>query len=107
MAPGIVLDPAEIIGEGEAFVACANGVPFFGYTLVAIGRELVITTAAGRSRCDLVKALATLAEVHGAGFDSIRFHTVRPGLVRKARQLGYAVAAVVDGTYIMRKQNVK
>lgn len=107
MAPGITLDPHEIIGEGESFIAYADGVPFFGYTLAVDGRELIITTAAGRSSFDLVRALAVLVETHGKGFDSIRFHTVRPGLVRKALRLGYQVAAVIDGTHIMRKQNVQ
>lgn len=104
---GVTIDPAEVIEHGTAFIAYENGVPFMGYTLEPDGDELVMTTAAGKSSFDLVRALAILTDVHGAGYRSIRFQTIRPGLVRKARKFGYRVVAHVADVYVMRKENGK
>lgn len=105
--PGQVLNIAEVLEHGTAFVACKGGVPFLGYTLEPNGREMVLTTAAGKSDIDLIHALSILLAAHGKEFDSIRFHTIRRGLVRRAMKYGYEVAAVVGGVHIMRKQNGK
>ena len=95
--------PEHIAARGLAFLVLEHDLPVFGYVLEPQGRELVITAAAGRSRTDLTRAVLVLAERQGQGFDAIRFHTVRPGLVRKARRLGYEGEQGGDGTYIMRK----
>lgn len=104
---GVTIDPAEVIAYGTGFIAYENGVPFLGYTLEPDGDELVMTTAAGTSSFDLVRALVILTEVHGAKYRSIRFQTIRRGLVRKASKFGYRVVAHVADVYVMRKENGK
>lgn len=103
---GVEPDHAGLVANGMAFVVCADGVPFMGYLLEAAGRELVMTAAAGapRSGFDLVHALSVMTEVHAKDFDSIRFHTIRPGFVRRALKYGYQIVKKVDGVFIMRKQ---
>lgn len=95
-----------IAQRGEAFIAFQGGRPLLGYVVEADGRELWVTSAAGNSESfDLTRALVVLAEAHGAAFDTIRFNTVRRGLVRKAARFGFvADGRDRDGSYIMRKR---
>ncbi|WP_299394634.1 hypothetical protein [Pelagibius sp.] len=80
------------------------GTVLLRYEQLDKGREMVIVAAAGYSRADLVALflprLETIARLYGCR--SVRFHTVRAGLVRKAQRRGYApvdivLRKVVDG----------
>lgn len=59
--------------------------------------ELVILAASGRDGTDLTEAMGPAFERIGAkhGCRTIRFHTMRPGLIKKARSLGYRVSEVI------------
>lgn len=61
------------------------------------GKEAVITAAAATIRgCDLTTILARTIELQVAGaVDHIAFHTLRPGLMKKATKLGWKVDCVV------------
>lgn len=73
------------------------------YILKANGPELWIVLGAGRADIDLTVVGLALIEAQGKQFDSIGFVTRRPGLVRKARKLGFAVVAQNAAVYTLRK----
>lgn len=59
--------------------------------------ELVIHAMAGRDGSDLSEAVAPrlLELARELSCRTVRFHTMRPGLVKKARQLGFHVSEIV------------
>lgn len=59
------------------------------------GAEGVIVSAVGRADFDLTESVLPAIEARFQGVDSIRLHTVRPGLCRKLARQGYAAAEIV------------
>lgn len=61
------------------------------------GREFVIVSCFSRTGDDFcAQALPQIeALALAAGCDSIRFHTMRPGLVKKAQTLGFRVSEII------------
>lgn len=91
------------IARGAAHVADAvnaSGKPgFLVYAVSNFGteKELVLLAAFGRDRADLTAEFGPELETLARSLScrSIRFHTMRPGLVKKAKALGYRVAEMV------------
>jgi hypothetical protein len=93
---------SRIAKTDYAFVIEVDGMQQFGFTLaVENGTECFITSAAGRSKLDLVEVGLKVIEgqARGLNLQSVGFRTCRKGLVKKAQKHGYEVAA-----YIMRKK---
>jgi hypothetical protein len=85
--------------SGQAFILEQDGAAIFGYTLEANGGAVFITSASGRSQCDLTETGLAVIEAQAAGFDTMGFKTTRRGLVKKAQRLGYEIES-----YTMRKK---
>lgn len=98
------LDLHAIAANGAAFVLLEEGAPVFGYTLEADGDDLLITAAAGQAEHDLTVIGLRVIERQAARFDAVTFETIRPGLVRKARRLGYEITRRTGKVYCMRKR---
>lgn len=91
------------IARGAAHVADAvnasGTVGFLVYAVSPFGaeKELVLVAAFGRDRSDLtaefMPEIDALARSLGCG--TVRFHTMRPGLVTKAKELGFRVSEMV------------
>lgn len=95
---------AMLVAHGRAFVIEENGRPVCAYLLERHGRECFITAAAGSAGVCLTDLLADVIEAQATGMASIAFQTRRPGLMRKARALGYRMAGRVENGVIMRKE---
>lgn len=100
---GGAADLQAIAANGAAFVLLEDGAPVFGYTLEAVGDDLLITAAAGKSTHDLTEIGFRTIEKQAAQFQAVTFDTIRPGLVRKARRLGYHIQERRGPVYHMRK----
>jgi hypothetical protein len=101
---GNLFDLGDLVEEGEAFkVIAPDGATVAAYVLAGIGSSLWITAAAGRAGFDLCAVLDGLVMNQGRAFDQIAFRTERPGLVRKARRLGYQIARREGRAYYLRK----
>lgn len=87
----------DAILEGCEFFRVGN----LGLALKIRGAELWIQAAGGADRENLTRLGLEAVEriAQQAGMDSVGFQTRRPGLVRKARALGYEI----DG-FILRKK---
>lgn len=93
---------------GRCFVIEADGRPVAGYVLQRQGDECFVLAAAGSVDFDLTDFGLRLIEAHAAGLSSVAFQTRRPGLVRKAARLGYAVAGrVPDGHGVIMRKKLK
>lgn len=85
-------DAEQLAGAGPAFLLSAAG----GELLLVLqlhlgGRLLWITAACGQAAEDLTRIGLQFVEQIGylCGCEEVGFNTRRPGLVRKARRLGY------------------
>jgi hypothetical protein len=98
-------DLAEVIrakiANGAARVAeivTPSGlVGFIVYSLAFNGRELVLVAGYGRDGRNLTDEIKPHAEAlaRSLGCSSLRFHTMRPGLVRAAVAAGYHVGEII------------
>jgi hypothetical protein len=99
-----LFDLGELVGQGEAFkVIAPDGSTVAAYLLDPVGTTLWITAAAGRAGFDLTSAVDALVMGQGQAFEQIAFRTERPGLVRKARRIGYRVARREGAAFYLRK----
>jgi hypothetical protein len=98
-----LFDLGDLVEEGEAFKVIADGATVAAYVLAGVGSSLWITAAAGRAGFDLTAVLDGLVMNQAGAFDQVAFRTERPGLVRKARRLGYQVARREGRAYFLRK----
>lgn len=96
-------ETAQAMAQSGGFLLTQNGQAFAGFSVKDCGPELWITAAGGSSRHDLTQVLFAVIEACAAGFRSIGFQTVRPGLIRKAQRHGYRVAGRNGEITIMRK----
>lgn len=93
----------ERVANGSAslaWVETANGrAGFVVYSVSTFGaaREFVVLAAFASDRSDLtaecVPQLETLARSENCS--TLRFHTMRPGLIRKAESLGFHVSEII------------
>ncbi len=74
------------------------GMLVFSVEELTAGRELVLVAAFSQNQeIDYTDLLSRFADLlaSGLGCKSIRLHTLRPGLVRKAQALGYSTAEII------------
>ena len=95
---------AQMVKAGEAKVCdiVRAGLPVgmlvFNVEKQSAGSELVLVAAYSENQeIDYTDLLARFAELlaHGMSCKSIRLHTLRPGLVKKAAALGYSAAEII------------
>ena len=79
----------ELMPRGQCYMLGIDGEPVGAYLLEQIGGEVFILAAAGRAEIDLTDALDQVVTFQAAGFGSVAFRTIRPGLMKKAAALGY------------------
>jgi hypothetical protein len=85
-------------GRLSAWAAAIDGEPCLWLLWRVEDKELVIVVAVGRhDRLNLVDTVLPVIEAFAAraGLRSVRFHTTRPGLVRRAGAHGYHTAEIV------------
>lgn len=97
-------DLADLIARGAAYkIVDGAGVVLGAYVLDANWPLLWITAGAGRADVDMTAVIDALVTAQGGGFAEVGFRTERPGLVRKARRLGYQVTSRDGPAYFLRK----
>lgn len=75
------------------------------FTLSTTGRECWIHAAAGTGYGMTAATFCIIEQIAGrAGCNRVAFQTVRRGLVRRARRLGYRIAEQVGQGHILRKE---
>lgn len=74
-----------------------------GYILQVCGAELWIALAVGAAHFDLSVFGMQLIERQARQFDSIGFKTMRRGLVRKLRRIGFEIVDQEGDVFTMRK----
>ena len=79
----------ELLARGKCYSLGIDGRQVGAYLLEVAGKEVFILAAAGHAEIDLCAALDQVVSFQAAGFDSVAFRTVRPGLMKKAAALGY------------------
>jgi len=79
----------ELMQRGQCYMLGIDGETVGAYLLEQIGGEVFILAAAGRAEIDLTDALDRVVTFQAAGFASVAFRTIRPGLMKKAAALGY------------------
>lgn len=65
------------------------------YVLKIGGGVAWVNAAKGAGKLDLCDLLSLVVEAQAAELDAVAFQTSRPGLVRKAKKLGYEVTGWV------------
>ncbi|MEX3955890.1 hypothetical protein [Trinickia sp. EG282A] len=88
----------------RCFVISQDGRDAAAYVLQRQGDECYVLAAAGAVDFDLTAFGLALIEAHARGLRSVAFQTKRPGLIKKARRLGYAIAGRVADGVILRKE---
>lgn len=91
MAPGFYRDEVEVRGSAHIAVS-QDGARIGSFVLRDEGAEAVIVAGAGRARgVDLTRAVLPVIEREcaRAGYEAVRFHTARAGLVAKVAALGW------------------
>jgi hypothetical protein len=92
---------AEKVSRGAASVAelvtPSGVVGFLVYAFAFGGRELVLIACHGRDGTNLAGEIREHVETFARrkGCSSVRFHTMRPGLVRRAVASGYHVGEII------------
>lgn len=79
----------ELLPRGQCYILGIDGEPVGAYLLEQVGREVFILAAAGRADIDLTAAIDQAVTLQAAGFESVAFRTIRPGLMKKTAALGY------------------
>jgi hypothetical protein len=86
-------------GDASAFVVRRGCVDVGAYVLrideTPSGFDGVVLSGAGSDDIDLTAALFPFIEQQFRGVQGIRVPTLRPGLVKKLRSMGYQTAAIV------------
>lgn len=101
--PQALATPESLAAAGPSFgIQTQDGATVF--TLSAAGGECWVHAAAGTGYGMTAPTFAIIEQIAArAGCNRVAFQTVRRGLVRRARRLGYQIAGEIGRGHILRK----